>query len=373
MTTRKKQRGSTGADQVLHRDLEIYGALKAEAHIGAYSLERAFERVEVLLAGDRWRLGDRFDDPGKFLDSLRLDEFRAVAEQRKRIALRIKKLQPTVSNRAIARTLGVDEGTVRGDLAAENSAAPLENPNDANGAPSAGAENSALAGTDAAKLVLRTEAKAERAQETLERREASRGAVPIPDGMELRIGDCRQALADVPDNSVPLILTDPPYGDEAGPLYEWLAEFGARVLIPGGSLICYTGQSRLNRDIHIFDQHLRYWWLLTMPHDQSQRLAGKFVIAGFKPVLWYVKDHRRGRSLVPDVLKSPARDKELHNWSQGDGGISPLIEHLTDPGELIVDPFAGTAAWGRNAIAMGRRWLGSDVIEGGGEIAAAAE
>jgi len=35
--------------------------------------------------------------------------------------------------------------------------------------------------------------------------------------------------------AVPLILTDPPYGDEAEPLYRWLAEWSARVLIPGGS------------------------------------------------------------------------------------------------------------------------------------------
>jgi DNA modification methylase len=189
--------------------------------------------------------------------------------------------------------------------------------------------------------------------------------------MELRIGDCREVLADVPDNSVPLILTDPPYGDEAEPLYEWLAEFAARTLIPGGSLICYTGQARLDRDMRILSSQLRYWWLLAMMHHQSQRLPGKFVIVGFKPVLWYVKDHRRGRSLVPDVLKPPARDKELHNWSQGDGGVSQLIEHLTEPGELIVDPFAGTAAWGHRAHDMGRRWLGSDVIEGGVEVVAA--
>jgi DNA modification methylase len=145
-------------------------------------------------------------------------------------------------------------------------------------------------------------------------------------------------------------ITDPPYGDEAEPLYQWLAEWSARVLIPGGSLICYTGQSRLDRDMQIFGKRLRYWWELVMPHDQSQRLPGKFVIANFKPVLWYVKDHRRGRSLMPDILKSPKREKDLHNWAQGDGGVSQLVEHLTEPGELIVDPFAGTATWGRICV-----------------------
>jgi hypothetical protein len=38
--------------------------------------------------------------------------------------------------------------------------------------------------------------------ETKARREASRSAAPLADGMELRIGDCRKLLADIPDNPV---------------------------------------------------------------------------------------------------------------------------------------------------------------------------
>jgi DNA modification methylase len=47
------------------------------------------------------------------------------------------------------------------------------------------------------------------------------------------------------------------------------------------------------------------------------------------------------------------------------------IEHLTEPGELIVDPFAGTGTWLRIAAAMGRRALGCDLAEGGTETIAA--
>jgi DNA modification methylase len=52
-------------------------------------------------------------------------------------------------------------------------------------------------------------------------------------------------------------------------------------------------------------------------------------------------------------------------WQQGEAGVWQLVEHLTDPGERIVDPFAGTADWGRTAVAMGRRWIGADVVSGG--------
>jgi hypothetical protein len=115
---------------------------------------------------------------------------------------------------------------------------------------------------DAVTRVVRTITSAAAAAE---RRAKSRSAEPLPDGMTLRIGDCREVLADVPDNSVPLLLTDPPYGDEGVQLYRWLADFAARVLIPGGSLICYTGHSCLDRDLAIFSTKLRYWWELSMP------------------------------------------------------------------------------------------------------------
>jgi hypothetical protein len=207
---------------------------------------------------------------------------------------------------------------------------------------------------------------------TRTRRLGSLTAPPIESGMDLRIGDCRVMLTNIADASIPLILTDPPYGDAAEPLYRWLAQWAERVLIPGGSLVCYTGQARLNRDMKIFDECLTYWWTAVMLHDVAQRLAGKFVIPQYKPVLWYVKEYRRGRTLVPDVLNA-TRDKSEHAWAQGDGGVRVWIHHLSEPGEIIVDPFAGTARWGEIAIDMGRRWIGSDIAHGGTETVVATD
>ena len=131
-------------------------------------------------------------------------------------------------------------------------------------------------------------------------------------------------------------------------------------------LLAVPGQSRVDRDMAIFGEHLKYWWLLIMPHTQPQRLLGAGVLVTFKPVLLYVKNHQRmPRSLLPDTLQSTKRDKLAHPWAQGDGGIWPLIEHLTEPGELILDPFCGSAEWGRIATSMGRRWIGADIAEGG--------
>lgn len=192
---------------------------------------------------------------------------------------------------------------------------------------------------------------------------------PPSDDFELRIGDCRVMLADVPDNSIPLIMTDPPYGNEAEPLYEWLAAFAARVLIPGGSLICYTGTARLPRDHRIFSEHLTFLWEPIMLHDAAQKMFNPGVRANHKKILWYGKEYRRvnakgKRSIVPDVVQS-TRDKSSHEWGQGDAGVRQWIHHLTEPGEKVVDPFAGTAEWGLITCEEGRGWLGCDLVEGG--------
>ena len=97
-------------------------------------------------------------------------------------------------------------------------------------------------------MVAREQAKAEAAAHSRAKREASQRALPST-VFNLRIGDARDVLADVPSDSVHLELTEPPYGDEAESLYQWLGEWAQRILVEGGSLI--TGQSRLDRDIRI--------------------------------------------------------------------------------------------------------------------------
>ena len=113
---------------------QAYGALAEGLHIASYSLERAFcVHLEPLIGGNAWRkCGAVLDDINVFMDSLRLDKFRMIAEQRKHIVQRIKELQPDVSNRPIARTLGVHHDTVNRDVGG-NPPGPENNDSDING------------------------------------------------------------------------------------------------------------------------------------------------------------------------------------------------------------------------------------------------
>jgi N6-adenosine-specific RNA methylase IME4 len=143
---------------------EAYGRLKEAVHIAGYTFERACQELEWLLVDDRWKVcaNKGFTNVNDFIRSIQLDDLRPVAEARKRIAKRIKELQPQVSNRAIACALGVKHTTIdrdivgtkvptEGKLSNENKEA---NEGSGTNVPATAGE---FSGERAAKLVLRRE------------------------------------------------------------------------------------------------------------------------------------------------------------------------------------------------------------------------
>jgi hypothetical protein len=150
------------------------------------------------------------------------------------------------------------------------------------------------------------------------------------------------------------------------------AQIAARILMPGGSLICWSGNPF--RDIPILNQYLRPWDMLEMPLDPYERQPGKWTEKTFRSVLWYVKGTRRTDIRDDDhppwinTRLNSKYDKSDLKWQQGDGTVvEPLINAMTNPGELIVDPSEGTGRWGEVASKLDRRYIGCDVKKGGSE------
>jgi 16S rRNA G966 N2-methylase RsmD len=197
---------------------------------------------------------------------------------------------------------------------------------------------------------------------------------PTTDQVDIRSGDFRDVL-DVEPGSVTLILTDPPYPAEYLPLWDDLGKFGADVLVDGGSLVAYSGQAHLPEVYDRLRPHLLYWWTLALLHSHgSQTLLGKKVSAGWKPVVWFVKDRRLTQTIIPDrIVGTPPRktvpvgdgvgrvDRDGDDWAQGVEELESVISGLTAPGDLIVDPFAGSGTTGLAAVRFGRRFMGADI------------
>ena len=201
---------------------------------------------------------------------------------------------------------------------------------------------------------LLTEAKAERKSYTLN------NTMP-EDICRLFVDDIRNGLLEIEDNSVDFVITDPPYKREYLPLYSDLSRVAARVLKNGGSLIVMTGQSYLPEVISYLGEYMSYYWCMTyLTQGQSPQLFQKRVNTFWKPVLWYVKNNYSG-DFTSDILRSPENDKNFHKWGQSFGGMSDIIEKLTNPNDLILDPFLGGGTTGAAAVSMGRKFIGSDI------------
>jgi hypothetical protein len=143
---------------MIEKDERIeYGKAHANFHVAGYAFERGCLDLEWLLEGDRWKLDGSFDDVNEFLKSLQLEKFITVAQERKRLALRIKQLQPEASNRAIAKALGASHQTIGRDVGPDGPSAS-QKANGNNEAASASGPNGPpreRSGAEAAQLVAR--------------------------------------------------------------------------------------------------------------------------------------------------------------------------------------------------------------------------
>ena len=178
----------------------------------------------------------------------------------------------------------------------------------------------------------------------------------------LFVADIRDGLKEIADESVDVIITDPPYPREYIPLYGDLSLLASRVLKPGGSLIVMIGQSYMPEVIELLGRHMSYYWI--MPYltlgGGSPLLYQKRVNTFWKPVLWYVKGEYKG-DYIGDILKSPESDKRFHEWGQSLGGMQDIVEKLSNPGDVVLDPFLGGGTTGAAAVSMGRKFIGADI------------
>lgn len=186
------------------------------------------------------------------------------------------------------------------------------------------------------------------------------------DGLDVREGDFRDVLGDIEPGTVALVLTDPPYPAQYLPLWSDLGKFAALNLVEGGSLVSYCGQSILPQALGRLGEHLRYWWTIALVHGQTQMIPGKFVSAGWKPLLWFVRDHRRDKAMLSDHVKGGTPRKTMPtgddgSWAQSIEPLEPIISALTAPGDLIVDPFSGSGTVGIAATRFGRRFVGAEI------------
>ena len=204
--------------------------------------------------------------------------------------------------------------------------------------------------------------KAERRKERKARKAARPPIVDCP--YHVFTADIATASQHVDAESVDWIITDPPYPKKYLDVYDHLGQFAAHALKPGGSLVVMVGQSYLPDILAKLTETLTYHWTLAYltPGGQAAQLWARKVNTFWKPLLWLTKGKYMGE-WAGDVCRSDVNhnDKRFHKWGQSESGMADVIDRLTDPGQVILDPFLGAGTTGVVAVGMGRQFMGFDV------------
>jgi len=198
-------------------------------------------------------------------------------------------------------------------------------------------------------------------------------------------GDSLALLRSLPDRCTPLVFFDPQYrgvldklkyGNEGarqrgrfnlpamtGTYIDACCSEAARVLVPSGYLLRWTDTFHLCEGDHLRIAELKCvdliaWDNLRLGNGYRSRRRGDYLLVLQKPPLaakstW--RDHGICNRWTEKI------DRKLHPHIKPVGLITRLIDAVTKPGDLVVDPAAGSFIVMRAANELGRNFIGCDI------------
>lgn len=192
----------------------------------------------------------------------------------------------------------------------------------------------------------------------------------FPDWLLNRVilGDCLHVLPDIPDKSIPVIITDPPWPGtdvtfdvDAVPLFIRFARQAARIT---DRLIVILGcdtDPRFLRHIPAALSFFRVCWLRRIPSSYRGSLLYSADIAY---VFGHAKLNGVDRVMGGEwtaVLQRDRDNENTHPTRRHIEHMSWLVRTFSRPGDLILDPFAGSGSTLVAAKRAGRPYCGIEI------------
>lgn len=173
-------------------------------------------------------------------------------------------------------------------------------------------------------------------------------------------GDAQELAKHIPNNSIDMIFTDPPYPKEYLHLYGWLSSTANRILKDGMWLWAYGGM--VHPDVlNLLTSHMTlHFTHILLHHGGYPRWWAKKLMVGYKPIYALTKGTPERLEWMSTV-HADSMDKRYHNWGQGIGLAIQVIEQLTSPNQIILDPFAGGGTTAAACKILSRQYLSFEI------------
>jgi 16S rRNA G966 N2-methylase RsmD len=188
------------------------------------------------------------------------------------------------------------------------------------------------------------------------------GKVKIEDLTNVTIlhGDFREVLKSIPDNSIDLIFTDPPYDKASIPLLRDLALLASRLLKPSCFIAVMYGQNYLPELLDAFKvNNLRYYWLIVLHMPESkEKFFTKHVRIHWKPIVIFQKEPfvDVGKDF-DDFISEPKPNKDTHEWKQDLTSAMHVISSFSKENDVVLDPMSGTGTTIEASLMLKRRCI----------------
>lgn len=187
----------------------------------------------------------------------------------------------------------------------------------------------------------------------------------IPDQYKNQIltGDMYELCKAIPDNSIDIIFTDPPYPEKFRYTYDQLAEVAARVLKPGAPCFVYSGNDGIPYVVSTLSRHLKYRATISLNHKEANMVWQSRFIAGWKPIFVYHKgDWAKDAPIIFGKISPQSSDKRYHEWGQSCEEPLHYIRYHSKPGDVVLEPFCGGGATIEAAVKLGRNFIAMELV-----------